>query len=396
MDTIEIELDLPDSAETDELVVHLPHLDLVTDQLGHIGVGLAGDPEKDEELGLALVRLTAPPGGGTRDLDALLKQLRELSAAAYGKWVPLIGKNRHVDKIFVMPQPKPHTVPIAIGPLAAEDLAPLDGLPPSTAAPDAGRGIRVGVVDTKIYAHPDLIGRFIAEKDSIHGPLPEPSPRAAGHATFVTSLILSPAPAATVEVRNVIFDDDRPNAWTAVQNMMRLADSGVDIINMSVGCRTADGQPPLLLARAVELLGQRVLIVAAAGNQGALPGQFKTVPTWPAAIPDVVAVGARQNDGSKAPFSPELPWITCTAPGKDVSGDFLDALVEMPDDSVQKFTNYATWSGTSFATATVSGEIAARTVRGKVTPREALDQLLAETDGVVRKYVQGQDEPHAG
>lgn len=393
MDAIEIVLDLPTTAANDELVVHLPHLALLIDQLGGLGVGVVGVPERDEELGLALVRLASPPGGVPRDLDALLTQLRDVSAAAYGNWVPLIGKNRHVENVFLMPQTKPHSVGIAL--LAAEDLGPLDGLPPSTANPGAGAGVHVGVVDGKIYAHPDLIGRFIAEKESIYTPLPEPVPRSAGHATFVASRILSPAPAATVEVRDVILDDDEPNTWKAVQSMMRLADSGVDIINVSGGCRTADGKPPLLLSRAVELLSQKVLIVAAAGNHGALPYPYNTAPTWPAALPDVVAVGARQGDGTKAPFSPDLPWITCTAPGKDVPGDFLHAVVEMPDGTTEPFTDYATWSGTSFATATVSGEIAARTVRGRVTPREALDQLLAETDGVVRRYVPGQDGPHA-
>jgi hypothetical protein len=57
------------------------------------------------------------------------------------------------------------------------------------------------------------------------------------------------------------------------------------------------------------------------------------------------------------------------------------------DGSVQPFTGYAAWSGTSFAAATVSGAIAARTVPGRVTAREALDQLLRDPAGGITRYV---------
>jgi subtilisin family serine protease len=167
--------------------------------------------------------------------------------------------------------------------------------------------------------------------------------------------------------------------------MMAFAESGVDILNLSLGCRTADGRPPLLMARAAELLSQRMLLVAAAGNHHLSP--TPTAPTWPAALPDVIAVGALEADGSPADFSPRLPWLTCSALGRGVVGAYATGDVTMLDGSVDTFsTGYAEWSGTSFATATVSGVVAAHTVPGRVSAHEALRAVLADPCGVVRPW----------
>jgi subtilisin family serine protease len=201
------------------------------------------------------------------------------------------------------------------------------------------------------------------------------------------------APAVTLEARAVLDDDGRATAWETAQHMMDFADSGVDILNLSLGCRTTDGLPPLLMSRAVGLLSQRMVIVAAGGNNGAAEQPaLRNAPIWPAALPDVVAVGARDIGAlgigeGLAKFSPQLPWVTCTAPGVNLTGAFLKATVLMKTGQSLPFDGYATWSGTSFATAMVSGAIAAATVPGKVTAHEALHGLLSESGGVVRPYV---------
>jgi hypothetical protein len=128
-----------------------------------------------------------------------------------------------------------------------------------------------------------------------------------------------------------------------------------------------------------------VLLVAAAGDQNRT--------TWPAALDGVVAVGARQDDGTLSDFSPRQPWVRCTAPGdRDTS---LTATVPPVAGIQQEFTGGAIWSGTAFAAATASGVIAARTVPGTVTAHDALSALLAEDGGVVRKYVPGDDGQRA-
>jgi len=77
-----------------------------------------------------------------------------------------------------------------------------------------------------------------------------------------------------------------------------------------------------------------------------------------------------------------LPWVDVAACGMEVSSTYLKGDVNLesvhgkPD---QPFDGFATWSGTSFAAAEVSGAIAARTVPGEVGARTALAQLLRES-----------------
>lgn len=377
---------LPDTFMPDQLVVHLPSRDLVLRELARFGAHPTGPAAEDDRLGLALLTLVDADGRQVTDVDPLLAAVRESCRDQFGRWVPLMGKNRHVESIFGLPQPKSHAV---------DDLAAAAGPLPLYSAPDAGRGVRIGVLDTKIIPHPDLVGRFVADQTSVHPPLDGPTKLKAPHATFVTSVIIGRAQGAVVEVTGVLDDDGRGTAWDTVQQMMACADAGVDILNLSLGCRTADGRPPLLMARAAELLSQRMVLVAAAGNHNL--SATPKAPTWPAALPDVVAVGALDPDGSPADFSPRLPWITCGAPGRAVVGAYVKGPVRMLDDSVDGTfdTGYAEWSGTSFATATVSGVVAAHTVPGRVSARDALRAVLAEPNGVVRPWVQCDDGPRA-
>ena len=50
--------------------------------------------------------------------------------------------------------------------------------------------------------------------------------------------------------------------------MAGFAGSGTEILNVSLGCYTEDGEPPLVLARAVSVLSPAILLIAAAGNHG--------------------------------------------------------------------------------------------------------------------------------
>jgi membrane-anchored mycosin MYCP len=378
----DINSDVPRTFQHDEIVVDLPYLDLVVGQLGELKIELAGDPDADPTLGLALIRLSV----AETDLDPLLRVLRAMCAFRYGGWTPLLGKNRHVESVFGLPQPKSHSMD--------DDLARADPPIPVSAPASAGRDVRVGVLDTRVTDHEFLVGRYTADSDSIVKPAPgDVLPLRAGHATFVSSLVLAQAPGATLEVRGVLDDNGHATSWNTVRQMMAFADSGVDILNLSLGCRTEDGRPPLLMSRAVALLSQRMVLVAAAGNHN--QSDFPTAPTWPAALPDVVAVGARDADDTMAAFSPRLPWIACTAPGRGVTGAYLTATVTLLDDTTQYFTGYARWSGTSFATAIASGTIAANTVPGHVSAREALAAVLAGQGPVVRKYVRDDDEQRA-
>jgi subtilisin family serine protease len=111
--------------------------------------------------------------------------------------------------------------------------------------------------------------------------------------------------------------------------------------------------PPLVLERAVEALRDKaVTIVAAAGNNG--PASKKM---WPAALPQVIAVGAdKAGHPEAASFSPvNHEWVDLMAPGEKVY-------------STYECEGYADWDGTSFAAPAVSGAIAYLMQTGGMPP----------------------------
>ncbi|MFF0088125.1 S8/S53 family peptidase [Streptomyces canus] len=350
--------------QPDQLVVDLGHLEAVQAMLGDLGVRhakLAPD-DVDELLGLARLRELTALNGDVLDVDEILAVLRRRGAAERGGWEPVIGKNRVVGAVIGTAGHKP---------MDGADPAPADAtaLPELDIAPNAGRGVRVGLVDTPPAP---------AQPGTSDGPLPF----RAGHAEFVASLIRRQAPAAEIHIEGVLDPETgRADSWDTARAMLRLATTRqLDILNLSIGCYTLD-TPPLVLTRAIERLSPRVLLVAAAGNHGDLDqltaGRTRRSACWPAALPPTVAVGSVDADGDRPRWSPQLPWLTCTALGVDVVGAYLTGEVETASGLLH-FDGHARWSGTSFSAATVSGAVAARTVPGSVSPRQALAHLMTE------------------
>ena len=73
--------------------------------------------------------------------------------------------------------------------------------------------------------------------------------------------------------------------------------------------------------------------------------------------------GSPGTDNFKvAEFSPRQPWVDLLAPGEDVR-------------SLYKASGYATWNGTSFSAAAVSGAVAHLVETQHMTPAEAVALL---------------------
>jgi hypothetical protein len=367
----------------DELVVALPYAPLVLSPLqAWAAAPVLEDQDRDPRLGLARIRLDAaaaasylrarpssrevPPldedtGAGPEptDLDVVLRALRRLFAGEYAGWVPTMGKNRVMSRVagsYVIDggggggRPLPITGPQA--PYEQEgtrqpgepDLSiPLRGLSP-------GRGARVGVVDTRLSAHPWLAGGYVASARDLQPPQPTaPLTWLADHATFVVGLVLRQAPGAVVELRGGLDDHASQDSWTLARTIADLADASTDVVNLSLGCTTDDGRPPLVLSAALAALGPRTVVVAAAGNHGGADGAPPS-PSWPAALDNVIAVGALDGD-HPATFTPDAPWVDAMAPGV--------GLVSTYRTGTDGGGGLARWSGTSFAAAAVTGAIAA-------------------------------------
>jgi len=430
--------------EDNQLVVAISDLAAVRGALGRFPVG---PEESNERLGLALLTLQdvegaarklreddsglaarvteakrpagSPKGIEPADLDLLIFWLREHFRSAYDGWVPTIGKNRVIDPVRGLPyvggggEGNPHfggfgdprTSSGVNGEASAAGPRPSaspPGWPPRRAA-EPGQGARVGVLDTQLYPDEWIAGGYVAAaKDLLPVPAAgdSPFPASAGHATFIAGLILRRAPGAELVVRPVLNEEAAGRAWDVAKTMVGFLGSGVDILNLSFGCYTDDGEPPLLLARAVSLVSAEILLVAAAGNHGNIDelkkqgdlkdaswakGLTPKTPVWPAAFDEVIAVGA-----TDAPFSPQTPWVDLTAPGVNVVSTYLTGQVKLGSPEgppTAGFSDgFAYWDGTSFAAAAVSGAVAAKIRPGRRDARQALACIRDAPEGDIRPF----------
>jgi membrane-anchored mycosin MYCP len=355
-----------------------------------------GDQVDNQDLQLGKVGLASTPEGVDPSalLDIVVQSVRALCRARHAGWEPVIGKNRpldplhpaswHVDPGGASNAVQPfswHVDPggVAHGPMAIEAGDEFE-LP--TTGP--GLHVRIGLLDTAIY--PDrLSGHTVVAVDDAAARKGRVVDAAdwEGHATFVAGCILRGAPSATIVVDSV-FDHDRPvaSSWEVATKMATFAyEHQVDVLNLSLGCTTEDGQAPLVLWRAVQVLTPHVQVVVATGNEppedeATRIGYKHGQPVWPAACPEVISVAASidADTDELADFSPHhVPWASVVAPGADVTSAYLDGSVIVPTPGDPNhhlyFHGSAKWSGTSFAAGTVTGTLAANLSRGQ-TPDE--------------------------
>jgi Subtilase family len=387
--------------------------------------------EKSTRLGLALIRLghrpSIPAGYEDRkahsELDLLISYLKKSYGKKHGGRTPLIGKNRLAGSVEGSPytgggisgpytgglkpgtyagsgisgpytgggisgpytgggRSGPYTGGGASGPYTGGDLSDSQwddsraGFPERNNPPSSQ--VKVGILDTRLFAHPDLAGRYLADHDALVPATIASTPDSEAHATFIAGIILAESPNADLIVGHVLNAYNIcGSSWDVATKMAAFVDAGVSVLNISFGAATHDDKPPLVLRRAVNKLTSRhVVIVAAAGNHG--PNETKM---WPAAFKKVVAVGAGTRiagtDSFKvADFSPRRRWVDLLAPGEDIS-------------SLYKANGYRRWSGTSFSAAVVSGAVAYLVETQRMTPRQAVDLLRTRPTSKARRKVAG-------
>jgi Subtilase family len=387
--------------------------------------------EKSTRLGLALIRLghrpSIPAGYEDRkahsELDLLISYLKKSYGKKHGGRTPLIGKNRLAGLVEGSPytgggisgpytgglkpgtyagsgisgpytgggisgpytgggRSGPYTGGGASGPYTGGDLSDSQwddsraGFPERNNPPSSQ--VKVGILDTRLFAHPDLAGRYLADHDALVPATIASTPDSEAHATFIAGIILAESPNANLIVGHVLNAYNIcGSSWDVATKMAAFVDAGVSVLNISFGAATHDDKPPLVLRRAVNKLTSRhVVIVAAAGNHG--PNETKM---WPAAFKKVVAVGAGTRiagtDSFKvADFSPRRRWVDLLAPGEDIS-------------SLYKANGYRRWSGTSFSAAVVSGAVAYLVETQRMTPRQAVDLLRTRPTSKARRKVAG-------
>jgi len=346
-------------------------------------------------------------------LPTLLNVFQALEALRTGFW-----RGRSLLVFADVPTPVPaeaehllHVVDTASGCPADEPLPVPPGTPPEpspTHCRDAGRGIRVLVLDTGFDTRPTTLPWMLGvagDQDPGIVPPDGATPattqieRYAGHGTFIAGVVRTMAPEAEVVVRaglttQLYAPGQGPGGAQPPHNTHAtifegqlakaleryLAEDDPDVISVSAGTRTESPRGLTLLNAFHEEVLRRhkgVVIVAAAGNDG------QRSHFWPAASPWTVSVGALGYDWrSRADFSNFGSWVDVYAPGERLVNAFPRGqyrCTEPPNSNqIRLFEGMALWSGTSFSTPVVAGLIAARMSRTGENGPTAAGALLAQ------------------
>lgn len=246
-----------------------------------------------------------------------------------------------------------------------------------------GRDIRIAIIDTAIDAtHPEFSGATLASFD-VADDVGNVDP----HGTSIAGILAADAKltgvAPEAEILGIAaFHKDASgafsgNTWTILEATNVAHEHDAHILNMSFA-----GPPDPLLARAMDGARKRDIIpVAAAGNDG--PG---AAPLYPAAYETVIAVTATDAGDAVYARANTGDHVDLAAPG-------VDLLV------LGTSSGYRTSSGTSMATAYVSGiaalALSANPGAGYTAVRAMLENSATDLGAQGRDRVFGAGLPSA-
>lgn len=216
-----------------------------------------------------------------------------------------------------------------------------------------GNGIKVAILDSGInMSHPDLANKVVLQKVFITSSIEDNN----GHGTHVAGIISATTnnnygisgtcPDCKLIIGKVVGDNGIGPTSLTIEGITWAADQGAKVINLSIGTKaSAISQTNLknyqdAIAYAMQ---KGAIIVAAAGNEHS--SEF----FYPAALSNVVSVGAITNNEEKADFSNYGSYVKLAAPGKDIYST-------LPNHANSRNTlNYGYVSGTSMAGPMVTG-----------------------------------------
>ncbi len=186
-----------------------------------------------------------------------------------------------------------------------------------------------------------------------------------GHGTAVASIIAGKDngdgvtgvnPDAQIYSVKVLDEDNKASVSRIAEGIYKCIDENADIINMSFGT-TTDSEILHQAVKAAEDAG--ILMVAAAGNRGESDKQVE----YPAAYPEVLAVGATGTDAELSGMSSNGEEVEVLAPGENVAVLGIWDEVNLMD-------------GTSLSTAEVTGAASVLLSMDKSKSPEFIRSLL--------------------
>lgn len=223
---------------------------------------------------------------------------------------------------------------------------PVTNIPAAWNSGFTGEGVKIAVIDSGIAPHSDLAVAGGVSTVSYTSSYSDDQ----GHGTHVAGIIGArnngfgvKGAAYESEIYAVKAFDQEGAAYLSdlLEGIDWSISNGMDIINLSSGTQTASAALQSAVDQAYE---SGLLIVAAAGNDGALDGLEDTV-DFPARYSSVIGVGAVDSYFNRASFSSTGPAVEVAAPGVNILSTYLG-------------NRYAYMSGTSMAAPYVTGELA--------------------------------------
>ena len=278
----------------------------------------------------------------------------------------------------------------------------------------------VGVVDSGVLwdplrpqrTHPDLVGQVLAGYDFISDPNlaadgdgrdPDPYDTGPGsltgyHGSHVGGILGAvgdnglgiPGVAWRVKQVHARALGPNPRAGTGTGSSMDIADgilwvaglpvAGVppnpypaQIVNLSLGTSVPCAATPLIGQVISQLLARGIIVVAAAGN-----ASVDAAGESPASCPGVIAVGAVEPSGARAPYSNYGTTVAVMAPGGFLPGNPRNGVLSLSRNDTTGEMGYRFSHGTSQATPHVAGLVALmKSLKPTLTPQEARAILQA-------------------
>lgn len=292
----------------------------------------------------------------------------------------------NAEELNVLASGKPPTSSVMPAPERSLPVRP--GLPQGVAS----NGVRVGVLDSGLAGgwhdqsglRPELLGKSNADLKRISGPRDLPSrpiggqpadnylDPVAGHGTFIAGIIEQLTPGCKIRVERVFEPEGDVGTFELAGWLWWLMFTAKpQIVNFSFGGTGRDVLFEFLIDFYHDV--DDVVFVAAAGNEGSC------VPQYPAAMDSVIGVAGLGPTGP-AEWSNYGSWVDACAPGTDLVSSFFakfdGALPRINGIDTDDFTEWATWTGTSFAAPVVVAALAREMVSTNCTAAVAVERVI--------------------
>ncbi|MDQ0117883.1 thermitase [Pseudarthrobacter defluvii] len=226
----------------------------------------------------------------------------------------------------------------------------------------SGNGTKVAVLDSGVASdNPDIAPKVVARANFSSSATRAGDPVAEdyyGHGTHVAGNVAATGnntigvagvcPGCTILAGKVLNDSGVGSSSSLASGIDWAVSNGARVINMSLGVRASR----TLEAAVNNAWNKGVVLVAAAGNGG---NQTKI---YPGAYPNVIAVGATDNNDAKASFSTYgASWVDIAAPGVNVYSTFPNHPFVLATQN-NRSQGYDVGNGSSMSSAIVAAAAA--------------------------------------